>query len=113
MKPGRELDAFIAEKVMAWVRYGDSWATEKSLNARIRRIKSWRPSTDISDAWEVMEKFRFWGPQIWWNCGAQKYEVEFCKGPLQELTDFAVSDTAPHAICLAGRRGASVGLDNN
>ena len=42
MEPGRELDALVAKKVMGWF---EVW-------------KPFSPSTDISAAWEVVEKLQ-------------------------------------------------------
>lgn len=55
LKPGRELDALVAEKVMGWDDSGDGeWRNE--FDRPIESIRLWRPSTDISAAWEVVEK---------------------------------------------------------
>lgn len=58
LSPGRELDALVAEKVMGWEKDFQCWKDE---SGRIRTIEatsfgSFEPSTDISAAWEVVEK---------------------------------------------------------
>ncbi|GIO83490.1 hypothetical protein J25TS5_04220 [Paenibacillus faecis] len=68
MGPGRELDALVAEKVMLW-----EWNDEKTFSqGNYVRIDppyafdhesgeprfNWSPSTEISAAWEVVEKMR-------------------------------------------------------
>jgi len=83
MKPGRELDALIAEKVMGW-----SWGIIGDL------IPAY--STDISAAWEVVEEMgdclhlRQHGEQGEW-------EAWFCGYPNSK----AHGETAPEAICKA------------
>ncbi len=57
MKPGREMDALVAEKVMGW-KFGKDpvglscWVV--SIDRTVDRC--WSPSTDIAAAWEVVEK---------------------------------------------------------
>ena len=73
LKAGRELDALIAEKVMGWHRKTENeiypyWYDEIGLVTKLAEdIPSWSdgfanyawsPSTNISSAWEVVEKFR-------------------------------------------------------
>lgn len=96
LKPGRELDALIAEKVMGWKppEFIDGVSLERRWkNDRGEFDSLPRYSTDIAAAWEVVEKI---GLIIGKN------------GPVwdaQDLWDlpvyFASADTAPHAICLA------------
>lgn len=55
MKPGRELDALVAEKVLGWSKgYEDDgtpyWATGDTAMSG-----DWPPSTDVAEAWEVVE----------------------------------------------------------
>jgi Phage ABA sandwich domain len=61
MDAGRDLDSLIAEKVMRWKTWiadgtlDECWETGDEYNPTIRKSQ-WRPSTDISAAWEVVEK---------------------------------------------------------
>ena len=122
MKPGRELDMLVAEKVMGCYRNG--------MGIFVNREGCYRSeipnySTDISAAWKVVEKIkrkeiRGWGDirLIWGNygpgttpkgpCGAMVYPNELAwicvieqdvKGK-SEFVSFA-AETAPHAICIA------------
>lgn len=103
---GRELDALIAEKVMGWVKTlrlpnaHDTWDDPAGL------CKSWvemfTPSTDISAAWQVVEKLRLSQFDVHlctatvfgdWKCG-------FWKGSAGTVS----ASTAPLAICLASLR---------
>lgn len=109
MKPGRELDILVAEKVMGWrllcyesgvfayepgqyddAMKNDGWAWNG--DKENREAHEFNPSTDIACAWEVFEKLSqlssvfksdtpFWC--CWWG---DVYETGL---------------TAPHAICLA------------
>lgn len=109
MKPGRELDALVAEKVMGWVKIsfvGEETAGGRKgfgLNPKHHRgprtcIPAY--STDIAEAWAVLEKFpdvqrlekRWPGeePPGWW-----------CEVGVDNGSSSAIADTAPLAICLA------------
>jgi len=104
MKPGRELDARVAEKVMGWT-YGHPcpegmdclhWVDEKG---EVRDHKPPQYSTDISAAWEVLEKF-FWvqvtanPPHIW--------KATVITSPAKgSVAATAKGFTAPEAICKA------------
>ena len=59
MKAGRELDALIAETVMGWERTLNRavWR-EITSSEHIVDVDQWHPSTEIADAWLVVEKFR-------------------------------------------------------
>ena len=86
MKPGRELDALVAEKVMGWRRVSEGepyfWPTPEMMN----RIKEQYPdvlavdyfpaplfSTDIAASWEVVEKLQ--GDGFWWSGAYKTYEL--------------------------------------
>lgn len=58
MPAGREMDALVAEKVMGWHRLSFSKCWISGASKKERRIELWSPSTDISGAWEVVEKMR-------------------------------------------------------
>jgi len=98
MKPGRELDALVAEYVM-------NWPTMHPLS-RLRPLYS----TDIAAAWAVLEKLRSLGFNVelqgdadGWECLFLDYpEIGRCEG-----------DTAPFIICLAALEavGVEVGDD--
>lgn len=81
LKPGRELDALVAEKVMG---------------GELRPY-----STDISAAWEVVEKYKWAEPELRYSdeqhCWV--FSLHKASGYPNEC-----GDTAPHAICLAALR---------
>lgn len=117
IKPGRELDALVAEKVMGWTQMtwakyysripdGDyykgrrertkHWHNPDSLE-KMRRIDSWHPSTGLADAWEVQAKF----PRVYVERDiAGEWSCEIWDGDDLLVTRMS-ADTAPHAICLA------------
>jgi hypothetical protein len=105
MKAGRELDALVAEKIMGWkVEYGELGHEHFTENGEIKFLPFY--STNISDAWEVVEKFD--------DISVSKDKKEF----LCEIVVFngnigrvyeAYAETAPLAICLAALK--AVGYD--
>jgi len=127
LEAGRELDALIAEKVFGWKCYKtknpfDAFdkelymmvnkGVEKGL-AEVEELK--RYSTDISAAFEVVEKMQkeeFWfcfhGPGKWtngthyheqdeWRCGIQKGAIE--EAALIDVEASSFAKTLPLAIC--------------
>lgn len=123
----RELDAAVAEKVMGWRltwldrsyhSAGEGWsqrpvdsksecrhdpiaywtdAKDRSLN----EVSEWEPSSDISDAVEVVEKMREQG----WSFACTLYEgklpyASFCKRTAASSRN-AEASTLPEAICRA------------
>lgn len=114
MKPGRELDALIAEKVMGLANieqganaFGKPTVTSQLRDGFVVGIKGAIPhySTDIAAAWEVLENIIRKGPF------REKFALEWMPHPNLEQSYWAVfstinsciatSKTAPHAICLA------------
>jgi hypothetical protein len=109
VKPGSELDALVAEKVFG-----------KRVIEGIISYPNY--STSISDAWEVVEVLRRRPPKEAEEMYAE-LSIESCEvtGVVSwwvgwrwhEWTDNkteAVSDTAPHAICLAALKAVGVGV---
>jgi len=117
MKPGPELDALVAEKVMGWVRGGGrmTWIRQGPFancdcpsHDEAATVALY--STSISDAFEVVEKlyalskrgfmcnwladFAYQGAWI-----ASFYSMDPDTGDSD-----AEADTLPHAICLAALR---------
>ena len=114
VKPGRELDALVAEKVMGLRFVWRSQLTDHyGYNAGVWTIPTkWgtmdlteeppRYSTDIAAAWEVVEKMREDGFLVALYRSAGAWIADTNPG-------YGKSDTAPHAICLAALR--AVGED--
>lgn len=103
IKPCRELDAIIAEKVMGW-RWNEqtAWSPTGSRNSRTDLPDDswwWLPyySADIAAAWEVMEMPHFDA----WFIGRNASGAWEVLNPWTDNTVVSTADTAPHAICLA------------
>lgn len=115
MKPSRDLDALIAEKVMGWKR------VKPNLNQFNQMARWMLPdnttrmdapcfSTDIAAAWEVVEKMK-WFVTIQKNPNTMskydnrenpeelKWSVKLSSSHKQDI--YVYGATAPHAICLA------------
>lgn len=114
MKPGRELDALVAEQVFddhVEKRFGseDTWYINNPMP--LRSLPHY--STSIADAWLVVEKMTkaAWLPHIWVPHEPQLlYRVELVYDWAGESSKraFSEADTAPHAICLAALRAVGV-----
>lgn len=106
MKPGRELDALVAEKVMSipvkQLLAEPGWEGLDTLYSKVR-IPQY--STSIADAWKVVEKLSVMGIYLRvsnvtgvgrWRCATENQITDFC-------------ETAPHAICLAALKSCGGG----
>lgn len=133
MKPSRELDSLVAEKVMGW-KPGTSVGADgdgywdagfyKPNGTFTTHIPPY--STDIAAAWEVVEKLTNIRPDSGFN---PEFELKCEEGHVDAMiwhasledryttTDWpdrftiAFADTAPHAICLAALRAVGVKID--
>ncbi|EPZ47737.1 BC1872 family protein [Alicyclobacillus acidoterrestris] len=70
----------------------------------------WYPTEDISAAWEVVEKMKQdgWLPSIEYFEKAIRKGYEVTMGHMSEDAQWAISETAPEAICLAALRAKGV-----
>ena len=130
MKPGRELDALVAEKVMGWKRVMappepkgfplqgayhacDQWYDGDTRVACRECGDLPAYSTSISDAWEVVEKVEWqkfalfkhevskYTPEPYWTVVWQSCGEIQLHAVVDDCCAFAEAFTAPHAICLA------------
>lgn len=119
MKPGRELDALVAEKVMGLTvrsegRYhvGPCFSEEGHHEDIVPYY-----STGIAAAWEVVEHFNETMPKTWafslfgsgndWHVEIDSNDGRFLQnGPSIQVFEHA--ETAPHAICLAALKSVGV-----
>lgn len=100
MKPGRELDALIAEKVMGMnVQHGRVWSQEGKC---LRETDLPSYSTDIAAAWEVVEKLK-----LGLLPDGDKWIAGQADRAGLETSNLCWGDTAPHAICLAALNAVS------
>jgi len=117
LEPGSELDRLVAEKVMGWKQGPDFWvsyegiihlsAGEVSPGHIVYREAPWSPSSDIAEAWSVVEKLVNLGWLVnllspWkgnatqhWTCYAERQG----KSGWEKLK--AAGDSAPLTICRA------------
>ncbi len=111
LKPGRKLDALIAEKVMGGIRHEVESVLSVDVSAASltlgKGIEYPRYSTDIAAAWEVIEKILAddWAVEIhgseFFVKGKGGFDVRFaCKAGARGRFD-ASADTFTHAVCLA------------
>lgn len=134
-KPGRELDALVAEKVMGWtkepcIRYG-MWKAEQTEHPGFRwtapgesikesyiKDRSYPApySTDIAAAWQVVDKLQT-TLGVWINIDMPGYhppgvEITFptedLEGLLPNKKFYQGGADVPHAICLAALRAVGV-----
>ena len=112
---GRELDALIAEKVMGWsdLAWNDSFTRVHGREpGKLRGTDGRRVvplySTEISAAWEVLERA---GPSGWGR-GVEHVVTEGHTVFWQAYIGvaFGRGDTAPHAICLAALEAVAASL---
>ncbi len=104
MKPGRELDALVAEKVMGWKM--DASAVWHGPGPSCLVLPHY--STDIADAWEIVEKLQSQD----WACILDNvkdflgnWQAHFEK---DRRACTAESESAPHAIALAALKAVGV-----
>ena len=109
MKAGRELDAEIAEKIMDWGHVLDPLGTLTGQPLPKELPEHWTSgiphySTDISAAWQVIERMR---EQGWWYTLTDErfngHFAEFRRADEHGIHHFhrVIAGTAPLAICKA------------
>ena len=111
MSPGRDLDRLIAEKVMGRKVYGDRISRE---SPELDIPECWLPrySTDISAAWEVLEKVcegTDWSPQVGLKSCMMfgGFVNDWGLKPTKNVM-ITEAESAPHAICLAALKAMGV-----
>lgn len=112
MNPGKELDELVATKVMGWTLGYDEYVSEKTEswfdNKFLMRVELFKPSTDISDAWKVLNHLdrNHWRFRIISALDISSdrffYSLKLDKAAEMEVVaDFYSLDKFPEAICLA------------
>ncbi len=104
----RKIDSLIAEKVMGWkLEEGDTfdyWVFEKDGRKGSIIDRIWKPTKDIADAWEVVEKIR--------PLGLFKLTESIEGSWWAEIQEYRVyNESAPLAICLAALKAVGVEVD--
>ena len=113
MKPGRELDALIAEKMMGWTEI--QIVAERAFGLPPSHVNTGWPaafvipnySGNMYAAWKVVERMMRdkWDISIYSNAYSQ-FQVEFSN----DLRDSGcvLTDTVPEGICLAALSAVGV-----
>lgn len=110
----REIDRMIAERVMGWTNLsitGTPFGTTPE--GKVHRIVP-PYSTDMSAAWEVVERLRLLGYQggMNWARSRSGYECTFESLPISpDERRFSKAETAPLAICLAALQVIEVPIE--
>ena len=116
MKAGRELDALIAEKVMGFQRVEFlrdmlPWTfylhEDRGVVVAFQsKLAEFKPSTNIADAWEVVDLGH---PCGWFDSYyIMRYGAGYAIGRCMDDAVYAEADTAPLAICLAALKAKGV-----
>ena len=102
MKPGRELDKLIAEKLLGWRKRPDGEYVDAAGHILPADFIP-RYSTEISAAWEVVEETKLLlGNYLTMHRGRNGDEwIVFPDGGGAAITIDYTCNTAPHAICIA------------
>jgi hypothetical protein len=104
MKPGRELDVLVAEKVMGVKNPPETELSDGYVVTMDVYLIPKPYSTDIAAAWEAVEKLRINFPEMKlsvYTKGSEGWGCEFsCKNEFGWDVE-QIGSTAPHAICLA------------
>lgn len=105
MKPGREFDALVEEKVMRR-DVGDIYydATRQEIMGTVRRY-----STDIAASWEIVEKMNsmeFYLELFQFDINGLSWSAQFIHPA--KLEHKCVSETPSHAICMAALRALGI-----
>lgn len=105
MEAGRGIDLLIEEKVMGIsAKPGTIGADFKKLCIR---PYGKRYSTDISAAWEVVEKMNaYWHYELFMHSGDGRKEASFIDSRKDKYVK-AKAETAPMAICLAALKAVN------
>jgi len=105
--PDSDIDRKVAEKVMQWKPYtrkdGEiEWCTPDPkipVVGTVNRLAlDWRPSTNIADAFLVVEEMRKRDFRFALSTGSAG---KWCASFTKEVIDGDYADTAPAAICMA------------
>ncbi len=113
----RELDAEVAEKVMGYQRCGGGWTPKDWQEPQVMPANyistrpyfyTFAPSTNIKDAWEVVEKL---DRHIAITVDPKDIKPRYCVvylGGLKTRGGEAQAETVPVAICLAALKAVGV-----
>lgn len=101
MKPDRELDLLVIEKVMGLVKDESYWISPRNNVCHLIKGGVFDPSTDISAAWEVLEEMKTKGIHLCIQPHADFFQVIPYKESGDMFDCVVHSLSAPEAICKA------------
>jgi hypothetical protein len=115
----RKIDSLVAEKVMGWHNFfnprngKETWWVQVEGGTYQHVKENFNPSTNISDAWQVVEKLRNEHElEVIIETRECQTEVK-AKGRLGGwISDlYGIAETAPLAICLASLKAKGIDID--
>lgn len=126
MKPGRELDALVAEHVMLWDRVQKAGTEYWSNDGRIVELAKydadynppdpWSPSTDLRAAGQVIDALakRDIGIELITlpNQDVECWTLQRTKAERHEAYWQLFAPTIPHAVCLAALKAVGVEIES-
>lgn len=109
----QRIDAMVAEKVMGWssslVSFGLGYVDGNGMTV-VRNAESWEPTSDMNDAWLVVERMR----ELGWQVDMDFYPDEKPGCSLWkrggQVDAYAEEDSMPLAICMASLKVLGVGV---
>lgn len=114
----RDIDVAIAKKVMGWKKGELNWTIDElwiDSKGSYKYVGKFSPSTNISDAWQVVEKMRKEGFVAHINVHPNRYTCEIYKN-IEGYYNFICkqeAETAPLAICLSALRAKGIDIDGS
>lgn len=117
----KEIDFLVADEVLDWIYYYDKKLRAGTwLDAGLKRVacadnhlSPFSPSTNIQDAWLVVEKLKKDNTLININHHKNGYYADIWFKDLQGAVPYkdTYADTAPLAICLAALKSVGVEVE--
>lgn len=115
MKPGKELNEWIAEHVFGWKKVSEDVWDQHKIGEGTFRGPLPDYSTDMNAAMDVVEKAGItaiikvfdgrWMARLNDPADLDTYYEVSC---YKDCEDFAIGETAPHAICLAAMKALEI-----
>jgi hypothetical protein len=110
MKPGRELDAIVSQKIFGWQitpSLRESSNYNRGIHPYTEKVTYFpSPSTTIADAWEVVEELQRKHPMFTFNIQRRDYTksvlvwIDWRQGHNENIPNLYVeADTLPEAVC--------------
>lgn len=112
----REIDRLVAEKVMGWKSTANSDVTGESVyRTKDDRVFVFNPSTNIADAWQVVEKMKemHFSARVSFILELQRAVTPKELKDKNQLLDlrFMLFHLTPKAICLAALKTLEIDIE--